>query len=79
MAKDGTNRGGARYRSGPAKKPLIDNLLDGNPGKRKLTVVEFPGASDFHGVNMPQPREMLSACWGDGPRLKPPQYSLGIF
>ena len=72
-------RGPATGQGGRPPKPLADKVLEGNLGKRKLTVVEFPGASDFHGVNMPQPREMLSACWGDGPRLKPPQYSLGIF
>ena len=49
MAKDGTNRGGARYRSGPAKKPLADSIVDGNPGKRRLTVVEFPHAADLKG------------------------------
>lgn len=31
MAKDGTNRGGARLGSGQKKKPIADKLLDGNP------------------------------------------------
>lgn len=66
MAKDGTNRGGARYRSGPAKKPLADNLMDGNPSKRKLTVVEFQNAADLNGQSMPPPSAMLSAHQKDG-------------
>ena len=70
MAKDGTNRGGARYRSGPAKKPLADNLMDGNPGKRKLSVVEFPHAADLKGGDMPKPRELLSARQKDGRALE---------
>ncbi len=70
MAKDGTNRGGARYRSGPAKKPLADALVDGNPGKRKLTVVEFRHAADLKGGDMPKPRELLSARQKDGRTLE---------
>ena len=41
MAKDGTNRGGARIGSGQKKKALIDKIAEGNPGKRKLEVIEF--------------------------------------
>ena len=61
--------GGARPGAGQKKKPLVEKVLDGNPGKRKLTVVEFPSASEFHGVNMPLPREMLSAVQKDGKPL----------
>ena len=32
MAKDGTNRGGARIGAGQKKKPLADKILEGNPG-----------------------------------------------
>jgi hypothetical protein len=35
MAKDGTNRGGARIGAGQKKKPLADKILEGNPGRRK--------------------------------------------
>ncbi|MGI6697186.1 MAG: terminase, partial [Clostridia bacterium] len=34
MAKDGTNRGGARIGAGQKKKPLADKILEGNPGRR---------------------------------------------
>ena len=62
-------RGPAAGQGGRPPKPLADIVLDGNPGTRKLTVVEFPGSSEFHGVNMPPPREMLSAVQKDGKPL----------
>ncbi|GHU68124.1 hypothetical protein FACS1894184_09370 [Clostridia bacterium] len=34
-------RGGARAGAGRKKKPLFDKLLEGNPGKRALTTVQF--------------------------------------
>ena len=61
--------GGARPGAGQKKKPLADKMLDGNPGKRKLTVVEFPNAVDFQGEKMPQPSTMLSAVQKDGKPL----------
>ena len=33
--------GGARIGAGQKKKALSDKLVEGNPGKRKLTVMEF--------------------------------------
>ena len=41
MAKDGTNRGGSRAGAGRKSKALADKLTAGNPGGRKLTVVNF--------------------------------------
>ena len=61
--------GGARPGAGQKKKPLADKMLDGNPGKRKLTVVEFPNAVEFRGEKMPQPSTMLSAVQKDGKPL----------
>ena len=58
MAKDNTNRGGARIGAGCKKKPLYDKLLEGNPGKRTLTVLKFEG-SELTGEPMPPPREYL--------------------
>ena len=49
LAKDGTNRGGARIGSGQKKKPLHDKILDGNPGKRPLTIMEFKNTADLEG------------------------------
>ena len=66
MAKDGTNRGGARLGSGQKKKPIADKLLDGNPGHRKLTVMEFTDTADLTGEPMPEPRDYLKARQKDG-------------
>ena len=35
-------RGGARPGAGRPKKPLTDKLLEGNPGRRDVTVLKFP-------------------------------------
>jgi len=61
MAKDNTNRGGARIGAGGKKKPLYDKILEGNPGKRNLTVLTFEGSDALIGEPMPPPHEYLSA------------------
>ena len=48
MAKDGTNRGGARVGAGAKKKPLTEKIAEGNPGGRKLTVMEFKETADLN-------------------------------
>ncbi len=69
MAKDGTNRGGARVGAGAKKKPLTDKIADGNPGGRKLTVMEFQDTADLKGQAMPEPNKMLEAIQKDGKTL----------
>jgi len=69
MAKDGTNRGGARAGAGQKKKALADKILEGNPGRRKLTVVEFAGTADLQGQPMSPPREYLAAKQKNGKEL----------
>ena len=70
MAKDGTNRGGARIGAGAKKKPLADKITEGNPGKRKLTVIEFEDqAAELEGQPMPKPSKLLSATQKDGKPL----------
>ena len=55
MAKDGTNRGGARIGAGAKKKPLADRIAEGNPGKRELTVIDFTDSTvDLEGQPMPK-------------------------
>ena len=53
--------GGARIGAGQKKKALSDKLAEGNPGKRKLTVVEFTDTADLRGEQMPPPRAYLAA------------------
>ena len=69
MAKDGTNRGGARVGAGAKKKPLADKIAEGNPGGRKLTVMEFSDTADLKGLEMPEPNKMLEAIQKDGKAL----------
>ena len=42
MAKDGTNRGGARPGAGRPKKALSEKIASGNPGGRALTQIVVP-------------------------------------
>lgn len=70
MAKDGTNRGGARVGAGAKKKPLADKIAEGNPGKRPITVISFnDDAARLEGQAMPKPSDMLSAVQKDGKKL----------
>ena len=63
-------RGPAPGKGGRPPKPLVEKVLDGNPGKRKLTVVEFPNTANLKGNEMPLPRELLSARQKDGRDLE---------
>ncbi len=73
MAKDGTNRGGARVGAGRKPKALQEKLLEGNLGHRELRRVDIPELSldgeEPEGVDMPQPDEYLSALQRDGKQL----------
>ena len=70
MAKDGTLRGGSRAGSGSKRKPLAEKIAEGNPGKRKLTVLEFPDTADLKGNDMPKPAEYLTEEQHDGSTLQ---------
>ena len=47
MAKDGTNRGGARPGTGPKKKALVDKI---NEGKLEGAMI-LPEPAEFEGVD----------------------------
>ena len=66
MAKDGTVRGGQRTGSGRKPKALADKIAAGNPGGRKLTVVDFSDTADLTGAEMPEPSEYLKETQKDG-------------
>lgn len=61
MAKDGSMRGGQRAGAGRKSKSLNEKITTGNPGGRKLKVIELPDAPDLQGEDMPEPREFLKA------------------
>ena len=62
MAKDGTNRGGARPGTGPKKKPLADKITDGT---LKGAAV-LPQPVEFEGVDVPPIKEYLKARQKNG-------------
>ena len=64
------NSGGTRQGAGRRKKPLAEKVLEGNPGKRPLTVVEFKDAPALDGENMPPPREYLKSVQKNGKKTK---------
>ena len=70
MAKDGTNRGGRRPGAGRPRKSLQEKIESGNPGGRKLTVLDIPISFDEpEAVDMPEPMAYLSAMQRDGKPL----------
>ena len=60
---------GARIGAGQKKKALSDKLVEGNPGKRKLTVMEFTDTADLQGETMPPPRAHLASRAKNGKEL----------
>lgn len=63
--------GHSPWAAGQKKKALSDKVLEGNPGRRKLTIMDFTEAdiSDLEGQTMPQPRKYLSAPQKGGKAL----------
>ena len=67
MAKDGTSRGGARPGAGRKPKAITEKVAAGNPGGRKLTVVDFgENAAELTGEEMPPVSEFMKAVQKDG-------------
>jgi hypothetical protein len=58
LAKDGTNRGGARVGAGRKPKPLKDKVLEGK--------ASLPDAPALEGVNVPPPKEYMMRRQKDG-------------
>ena len=63
------NSGGSRPGSGRKRKPLTDKIVEGNPGGRKLTVIDFSNTVELQGQSMPEPNKMLKAVQKDGRTL----------
>ena len=67
MSKDGTNRGGPRPGSGRKAKAVSEKLASGNPGGRKLSVIDFGDeAVNLDGAEMPPIKEYLRKKQKDG-------------
>lgn len=65
MAKDGTNRGGARPGTGPKKKPLLDKISAGTAG----STLVLPTPTDIEGADVPPIKEYLKAKQKNGKDL----------
>lgn len=65
MAKDGTNRGGARPGTGPKKKALNDKILDGKPAGS----IVLPEPTDMEGFDIPPVKDYLKAKQKNGKDL----------
>ena len=62
--------GGGLVSSACDQKALADNIADGNPGKRKLTLLDFTdAAADLEGQQMPPPKAFLAAKQKNGKDL----------
>ncbi|AFM40316.1 hypothetical protein Desaci_1290 [Desulfosporosinus acidiphilus SJ4] len=59
-------RGGARKNAGRPKKPLDEKLLEGNPGKRPLTVLAFPETVTQAEALPPPPEFLVDLAKGVG-------------
>ncbi len=63
MARDGTARGSnIKVNAGRKSKAIAEKIADGNPGGRKLKVIELPKASDLKGVQIPEPSAYLKSA-----------------
>src|SRR5665647_296450 len=58
-------RGGKRNNAGRPRSPIAEKVLEGNPGKRPLQVMEFPDGSDLVG-ELIAPEYLAEAAKGEG-------------
>ena len=65
MAKDGTNRGGARPGTGPKKQALNDKIAAGKASKSMV----LPEPTDIVGIDIPPVKEYLKAKQKNGKDL----------
>ncbi len=62
MAKDGTARGSnVKVNAGRKPKALMEKVAAGNPGGRKLKVIDLPEGADLEGVDIPEPSAYIKS------------------
>lgn len=62
MARDGTARGSnIKVNAGRKSKALSEKIATGNPGGRKLKVIDLPDATELEGVDIPEPSSYIKA------------------
>lgn len=67
MAKDGTNRGGARFGTGPKKKPIIIKIAEGKIRKEDVSLLPNPVL--LEGAEVPSIKDYLKANQKSGKDL----------
>ena len=65
MAKDGTNRGGARVGAGRKPKALSEKIHEG----REARVVQLPEAPELEGADMPEVKYYMTVSQKSGIEL----------
>lgn len=66
MAKDGTMRGGARIGLGRPAKSVLEKAKNKTPNSRPLMVMEIKEQSNIKGVDMPAPKDYMTARQKNG-------------
>lgn len=70
MAKDGTNRGGARPGAGRKPKSKTDKILEGKEVKDNIISEIIPKSKQLEGVDMPSVKDYLKAHQKNGKPLR---------
>ncbi len=62
MARDGTARGSnIKVNAGRKPKALSEKIATGNPGGRKLQVIDLPEVANLDGVDVPEPSAYIKS------------------
>lgn len=69
MAKDGTNRGGARPGTGPKRKPLAEKIQDGTAINTRIIPTDLPAPGELASANVPPVKEYMKAIQKNGTTL----------
>ena len=62
MARDGTARGSnIKVNAGRKSKALAEKVATGNPGGRKLKVIDLPEGTELEGADIPEPSAYIKS------------------
>ena len=62
MARDGTARGSnIKVNAGRKSKALAEKVATGNPGGRKLKVIDLPDGTELDGTDIPEPSSYIKS------------------
>ena len=62
MARDGTARGSnIKVNAGRKSKALAEKMATGNPGGRKLKIIDLPDGAELEGEDIPEPSSYIKS------------------